>query len=633
MKIAKKLVQDAANALAVKPKGAVTDGYWNGNGSKTITQDGRVRKPDLLSFWDPVPTGKGKAERPTWSTVKHIVEFKRNLTALSRKSRPVKSVKTKSIASCPPAIALNKGKGKRPRNDSDDEEEGIEDEEHDKEDEDSDDHGMHASNSKKARVDECLFDGEVQLACYALEALAATNRYWVPGILIDKWVVTACYFDRHLVVCTENFSFQSHPEKLALILYASRQCSTKTQIGFDPHLRPWSSHSEGKITSSMKAALDRPVKTPVGAFLEYDQSEVEEKADDEDVGEPISLRIVEVIRRPNDLISRGTTVYKVTRRLADGSYSGEHYAFKLSSPLSKRKSEFKIVKILKARIPELAHDHFPRFLYSVVLTSEGLDLPWHKLSLKLDDSNHQERVLRGILGALCVKLWEAGDPEKFKQVFIDCVEGESYFFLTGERRLTLTFQLTILPGNVKGVLNDWDMAKFYDDEDDMRNIAHHRTCSPPFMAIELLLGMTNVYYYRYDLESFFWLLIWAAVHYDLEKGTRDPSVVSSLVPLTLGRKENMSRKLNLLMPGEEAEYLFAEDIKENLKPGFEGIYAEWILPLRQFFMDARAHKSQDAGDKETRGGRLTFKKFMKVLTKKDDGYRTWGIPRFLEGKE
>ncbi|TEB36650.1 hypothetical protein FA13DRAFT_1787028 [Coprinellus micaceus] len=169
-------------------------------------------------------------------------------------------------------------------------------------------------DNKKARVDESLVEGEIQLACYTLETLAATLRFWVIGILLDKNTVTVCYFDRHLVVCTELFSFSLQPQKLALVLYAINQCSP-TQLGFDPHLRPWSSHTTDEITAKMMAALNRPVKDPVGSFIEYTPSEVEEVGPGEDPELPISLRIEEVLQRPEDLLSRGT----LTSRSSAGS--------------------------------------------------------------------------------------------------------------------------------------------------------------------------------------------------------------------------------------------------------------------------------------------------------------------------
>lgn len=45
----------------------------------------------------------------------------------------------------------------------------------------------------------------------------------------------------------------------------------------------------------------------------------------------------------------------------------------------------------------------------------------------------------------------------------------------------------------------------------------HRAWTLPFMATDLSVTPTPAHRYRHDLESFFYILIWAAVHYDLKK--------------------------------------------------------------------------------------------------------------------
>ena len=70
-------------------------------------------------------------------------------------------------------------------------------------------------------------------------------------------------------------------------------------------------------------------------------------------------------------------------------------------------------------------------------------------------------------------------------------------------------------GQVKGVLNDWDMASFR-----RALTAQHRTGTPPFMAIDLLMKAPPHHLYRHELESFFYILLWGALHYDLAAGVR-----------------------------------------------------------------------------------------------------------------
>ena len=82
-------------------------------------------------------------------------------------------------------------------------------------------------------------------------------------------------------------------------------------------------------------------------------------------------------------------------------------------------------------------------------------------------------------------------------------------------------------GEIKGVVNDWDMAKF-EGSNDSTSAVHHHTGTPPFMMINLLAGMAQGHLYHYDLVSFFYILLWAAIHYNLKQRGKSKKVHSSL---------------------------------------------------------------------------------------------------------
>lgn len=66
-----------------------------------------------------------------------------------------------------------------------------------------------------------------------------------------------------------------------------------------------------------------------------------------------------------------------------------------------------------------------------------------------------------------------------------------------------------------GILNDWDLAS---DVIPLGPHAKHRTGTGPFMALDLLADDDPpTHLYRHDLESLFYVLVWAAVHYTLDK--------------------------------------------------------------------------------------------------------------------
>lgn len=66
-----------------------------------------------------------------------------------------------------------------------------------------------------------------------------------------------------------------------------------------------------------------------------------------------------------------------------------------------------------------------------------------------------------------------------------------------------------------GVLNDWDQASDIIPQGPLK----YRTGTGPFMARDLLAGGSEppTHLYRHDLESLFYLLVWAAVLYTLDK--------------------------------------------------------------------------------------------------------------------
>jgi len=62
--------------------------------------------------------------------------------------------------------------------------------------------------------------------------------------------------------------------------------------------------------------------------------------------------------------------------------------------------------------------------------------------------------------------------------------------------------------------------------EDGESTAIQRTWTLPFMAVDLLLDLSNppeFHYYRHSLESLYYILIWAAVHYDFKRRVQRPT--------------------------------------------------------------------------------------------------------------
>ena len=82
----------------------------------------------------------------------------------------------------------------------------------------------------------------------------------------------------------------------------------------------------------------------------------------------------------------------------------------------------------------------------------------------------------------------------------------------------------------RGILNDFDMAMEITEGVPHSTNAHHRTGTLPFMARELL-GVTHPeHLYRHDLESFYYILVWAAMQYVFKKREISKKVRKVLLP-------------------------------------------------------------------------------------------------------
>lgn len=430
----------------------IVGGIWDGGGEVILINDGRERKPDLLYMWIPLPI---EGVLPKWNETNSVVEMKHHDYKPSKKKAKATSLATSVLTS---AATSHMSSSVTSASIAESSEGGVPTLGKRSISAVTDSTAADDRDTKKSRSS--FGSKKLQLGNYALEALATTSRYYTTGLLVDTCKVTACYFDRNLVLCAQSFFFDTEPQNLALILYALNQCDL-LKAGFDPHLRPWSSHTTPQdVTKAMEVELLRPVKELVGSYFEFPRTEevsqgkVSTAANEEvtpkttaEVGEgaatssetnteslpnqstTVRLRITGIIRQPDDLISRGTTVYKVKYQHEDGTVSEKDYALKLSWPLKSRMSEIDVVEHLVKVLPDEVKAHLPSVSFSTSFTCQQLGLPWTRLQLPLDDSNHQERVLRGMVADHYSKLWEAESVDEFMKIWLDCVECEHCLFI------------------------------------------------------------------------------------------------------------------------------------------------------------------------------------------------------------
>lgn len=611
------LLQDVQEHLQVPPKERV-HGLWYAKRRPSRTRDSQT-EPVLMGLWDPFPS-KGRV--PDWSVARHIIEMAPQV----QPAVPLDEDQAKSSLShqqTAPATTLLPLVSRASHDQGSDNSRSTQ-----KRSRDASDDGSERDR-KRRRLDEEYTDSHLQLASYAQDCLASTCRLWVTGLVIDGCKVSLTYFDRQLVATTSPFLFDKEPSKLALVLYAMGQCD-RTKAGFDPHLRAWPSHTIEPITESMKRQLERPVESVIGSFIEFPAGTNDIPAlPSSQPTLPSCFRVSGWILKPGALISRTTMIYKIQMLLEDKSLSRDDYALKLSWPPKSRTSEIDVLKELKKKLPTRLHAHLPDLQFATTFTAEDLCLPSLKLGLATlapGPENHEPRVLRVLAMKYYHKLWTAGSIEGFKQTWLDCVECHHEAWKAGgilhQDLSENNLMVSRLGGKVSGLLNDWDLAVFVNTPEGKSTI-HYRTGTPPFMAIELLDPLKFITYkpghwYRHDLESFFYILVWAALHYNLKEGTRDKAVHPTLLPwISRDARRNALAKLTFGVPGDTvANWAF-----DSVKAEFEPLLKEWILPLRKLLRVARCSFEKAVGeyvptdvyDYPTCGGILTFETFMATI--------------------
>jgi hypothetical protein len=170
-------------------------------------------------------------------------------------------------------------------------------------------------------------------------------------------------------------------------------------------------------------------------------------------------------------------------------------------------------------------------------------------------------------------------------------------------------------GHVNGILNNWDMAALLDLKGHVEvSTARHRTGTVPFMAVELLSTNPPAHLYRHDLQSFFYILIWAAIHYNIAEKSCSNSIHKVMSKWDDAMTVSAGQKaLFYSEPPTSAEVL------ASIRPEFKELERQWIQPLLALFRRGRfmqmvmAPDPTQPYDHATYGGILTFHTFMAAL--------------------
>lgn len=423
-------------------------------------------------------------------------------------------------------------------------------------------------------------NGETLLISEASLAMSVSSRHYVTGMYIDWSTATLWYFDRTCIIKTVSFDFFQSPQRLALVTYAldRRDC----RYGFDPFLVPADS------TSLTKTGYVR-IKEITGANMFFptlcDAMGTRFRIEDELIHS--SLR----------LVGRGTTVYHASKLFRGETWEND-LALKLSWPTTSRLSESAFLMKLAYTLPPRLRAHLPQIAYHDIYTAEELELPRVKLLYCLP-WNFEDRRLSVLVTPIYQPLWEVDNIKEFEAVFIHCVTVHYHAYKTARilhrdiSENNLMFHR--FTSGVDGVLNDWDMAGLVNRKGvvDAEGVP---TGTIPFMAIDILQDDPPPHRYQHDLESFFYLLVWAAVHFDIRNKIRVPTRPVALRWQCAPFHDAVTAKRMFLYDEKHMNTWY-----DNVMEGFQGIWEDWIIPLRTLFADS------------TLGGDVGFDNFMAVL--------------------
>ncbi|KAH9483209.1 hypothetical protein JR316_0005313 [Psilocybe cubensis] len=640
------LIKDVCDILSIDHKEVKTR-FLDGYETRDTAKDG---KPDLLNVY--IPVGKATAGAlspkledsdlaegtsiPEWSEVRAFIEFKQSQIS-SLEEGEVSSICSSEDSD---ESQLSTTSHSETTHDSE-----IAGDKRSK----SSDLSMENRDAKKRCSSEIIPKYELQLADYAQKCLATGYRHYVTGIFIDGFEFWLWYYDRSGAMrCVgHNFSERLGMANLALALFAPSQSDMK-HAGFDPFLYAIRGDPDLPVKSSEISLLIRPAVDLMGQCYKFTKG----------CGEKHLFFIKKIICLPKAIHGRGTVAVIARHSLSGQKFSDNLYALKLSWQQITRRHEGDIIKHLRNVLLDW-RDHLPGPVFHTTVSAAELSMPRQAVRKSGSPSNYpstEERdTLHVIATSRCKPLWQAKDVEEFKQAFLDCVECHYHAYKTGrvlhrdisEKNLMIyqpektdksflqdgshTTESTLENDDeprARGILNDFDMAAMLGPDDKPISTCPgepHNIGTLTFMARDLLTSPTlrrfyqeihptlpDFHLYRHDLESFFYVLIWAATRYDLAAGKKRSLPENS--PLLDWCHGTLGKGYSIKIPTKSMML----SLKQGIRPEWKGVWIDWIEPLYFLFQEGyrcchNARTNDDAAGYITGHGNLTFEKFMDTI--------------------
>ena len=198
----------------------------------------------------------------------------------------------------------------------------------------------------------------------------------------------------------------------------------------------------------------------------------------------------------------------------------------------------------------------------------------------------------------------------------------------------IMYRLVKVKGEPKvyGVLTDYDLSSWTKSlKPDYTRTSQQRTGTPPYMAQELLQGISPLHLYRHDVESLFYIMLLMAARHEIgtPKGEKKPRVLmrnSAELPY----REWFDQQ-NYRMLGSLKGIFLSDEHPIELSPDFKDFHP-WLKSIqRRFSAGFKAKPGLDKGetpewdnlsgngtdivqfDDETLGGRVKYETILKPI--------------------
>ena len=458
---------------------------------------------------------------------------------------------------------------------------------------------------------------DTELAANATRVFGATgNRRHVVGVYVHHLKVRFCVYDRSGTIYTTPLDFRSDARRI-IAAFISLSFLDAFSIGLEPYL-----------------ALKTPASS--SSLLQGGTNYVIDV-------DGLRLR-TDSLLHAGEIFFRATAVFSATLIPAESSENARsalttdvpsNVAVKMSWHTTSSHSEDELLRLAEER----GVQGVVRLYRSTVAhrVSEGLR------SRLVPVPMYADRELRvQVIGPLARPLFEVSSLETFKTAFRSLVKSTYGTPQYGARNVALMsidcfrpvhhdlfekagiLHRDISIGNLMVDLSDPSQGVLIDLDFAARVAGHGNPLDgetfPPagtvnFRAFDLLTPDTPLRaYYRHDLESFFYTLLWIQMHYVEGKKLEQPWTKSFDFGFDGTWDGTMCQKEGFLLGG-------CRPTVHRLPP--TSLRDQWLVPMRRLFgeairADIKASASHQQGgdallDQDTFGGRITYDTFVEIL--------------------